>query len=1084
MQQILDNRSRGNVGDYLKAQIKKDSKLSIVSAYFTVYAYNELKKELNKIEGLRFLFGEPTFIKDENFKKQKEFVIQKEERESAVFGRDVEIKLKNSMNQKSIAQECAAWIREKVEIRSLKKPDFLHGKAYIIENDDEDKSAVVGSSNFTVSGLGLKSHANMELNLVTNNNESVKELLKWFDEIWNDEDIVEDVKEQVLEQIQTLYIENTPEFLYFVTLYNIFNSFVQEVDEEDIIKEATGFNKTTIWNMLYNFQRDAVVGAINKLESYGGCILADSVGLGKTFEALAVIKYYELRNHRVLVLPPKKLRDNWIIYTQNDKRNILLKDRFSFDVLNHTDLSREGGLSGDINLETINWGNYDLVVIDESHNFRNNPPVKGRKTRYSKLMEDIIKSGVKTKVLMLSATPVNNKMNDLKNQIAFITEGKDYALADNVGIKSIDVTLREAQRRFAKWTELPDGERTTESLLDSLNYDYFNLLNTLTIARSRKHIQKYYNIDDIGKFPERLKPISIKADIDVNNDFPDLKTVNDTIRKLKLAIYSPLTYVRLDKKQVYSNRYDMLVLGGRTLFRQIDREASLVSLMRVNLFKRLESSVNSFSLSLGKLINDIEKMIKLLDCNADEYVEDLNINEIDIDDSQFEDLLIGNKVKVLVKDIDAVRMKQDLYEDLSKLQYLQQETAKINAARDAKLADLKRQIQAKLNHPINDSNKKVMVFTAFADTAKYLYNEISIWAIETLGLHSGLVTGSDNCKTTIKGLKHDFTNILSYFSPISKSRNQTDPDAVEEIDILIATDCISEGQNLQDCDYLINYDIHWNPVRIIQRFGRIDRLGSKNKQIQLVNFWPNVELDEYINLEARVNNKMVLLDVSATGEENLINMNDKDKMNDLEYRRKQLEQLQKDVLDMEELAGGISITDFTLDDFKMDLLRYIKENPGKLEKTPTGIHALVPKKDKLKSELDNGIIFCLRQINNERVAKDTNSLHPYYLVYISDLGEIKYAHSKAKKILDIYKGLCSGEKEVYQELCDEFNQDTKDGADMKKYTGLLENCVSSIMGIKEEKGIESLFRLGGTTILTDKMQGLDDFELISFLIIR
>jgi superfamily II DNA or RNA helicase len=1082
IKQILDNRRRGNVGDYLAENIDKKAKLSIVSAYFTIYAYNELKDQLNKIEQLRFLFGEPTFVQNDNLKENRQFIIEKTQRENAVSGTGIEIKLKNSLTQKSIALECAEWIRQKVEIRSLVKPDFLHGKAYIMQNPNENDSAIVGSSNFTVSGLGLKGHSNMELNIVTDESENIKELLSWFNEIWDHPDMVEDVKAQVLETISNLFVENSPEFLYFVTIYNIFKSFVEGMDENDILSQRTGFAETRIWNMLYNFQKDGVIGAINKLESHGGCILADSVGLGKTFEALAVIKYYELKNLRVLVLAPKKLRENWGIYTVNDRRNILSQDRFNFDLLNHTDLSRETGKSGDINLETLNWGNYDLVVIDESHNFRNNPPVKGRLTRYQKLMQHIIKAGVKTKVLMLSATPVNNRMNDLKNQIAFITEGNDRALYTSTGIKSIEITLKEAQKRFKRWTELPDHRRTTEGLLDSLNFDYFTLLNTLTIARSRRHIQKYYKTDDIGDFPKRLNPISIKADIDLNNEFPELKAINTLIRKLHLSLYKPLSYVLPERAQDYSKLYDIELQSS--VFRQTDRELSLTGLIRINLFKRLESSVNSFCLSVERLLNNVNATLDIINNQSEEYFKDADISEIDIDDPQYEDLLLGNKVKVLLHDLDLIRLNQDLAEDQEKLQYLYDMANRVDVNRDAKLKILKSIIADKQKNYINDGNRKVLVFTAFADTANYIYENIASWAYEKYGIHSALVTGTTAGQTNLKGIKREYNSILTSFSPVSKSRAEVFPELKDEIDILIATDCISEGQNLQDCDYLCNYDIHWNPVRIIQRFGRIDRLGSKNDRVQLVNFWPNVELDEYINLEARVSNRMVLLDVSATGEENLIKLTEKELMNDLEYRRKQLEQLQNRILDMEDLSGGISITDLTLDDFRMDLIRYIKTNPGKLEKAPTGLHALVPIKPKLQEEAVPGVLFCLKQSVESAKERQTNSLHPYYLVYMAEDGQIYYAHTQPKKILDIYKGLCAGEETVYEELCAEFNHETNDGAMMRKYSDLLENAVNSVIGIKEEKGLESIFSLGGTRILDEKLSGRDDFELISFLIVR
>ena len=1084
MQQILDNRSRGNVGDFLKSEIKKDAKVSIVSAYFTIFAYSELKKELNKIKGLRFLFGEPTFLKGDDNKELKEFKIDKKEREEALYGTGIEIKLKNTLTQKSIAKECADWIKEKVEIRSLIKPDFLHGKSYIIDNPAKNDTAIVGSSNFTVSGLGLKPNSNMELNLVTENTNTVTELIKWFDEIWNNEDMVEDVKEQVLQQIKVLYAENSPEFLYFLTLYNIFKSFLDEMNEDNILKESTGIKETKIWNMLYNFQYDAVVGAINKLEKYGGCIIADSVGLGKTFEALAVIKYYELRNYRVLVLAPKKLRENWTIYVGNDRNNILASDRFSYSVLNHTDLSRETGKTGDINLETLNWGNYDLVVIDESHNFRNNPPAKDRKTRYAKLMEDIIKSGVKTKVLMLSATPVNNRLNDLKNQIAFIIEGDDKALKDSVGIKSVDMTLREAQRRFNTWSGLPESQRTTERLLDSLNYDYFNLLSTLTIARSRKHIRKYYDNHKEIKFPKRMIPVTMKPDIDKNKEFPDIKTVNTTIEKLHLTIYSPLSCVRPEKKQEYNEKYDMLIRGGAGLLRQTDREAGLINLMRTNLLKRLESSVNSFSLSVDRLIKDIDKMLDALNIEKEDFMDDLSINDVEIDDEELQDLFIGNKIKVLIKDLDHIKIRQRLNDDKEKLLQLLEEAKEITPRRDAKLQQLKDIIKDKIQKPFNGNNKKVLIFTAYADTARYLYDEISQWVKKDFGLYAAEVNGSKNCRTTLKNIKSDYNTILTFFSPVSKERKSIYPEAKEGIDILIATDCISEGQNLQDCDCLINYDIHWNPVRIIQRFGRIDRLGSINDRVQLINFWPNMELDEYIRLERRVKAKMTMMDISATGEENLIEETDRDVMNDLEYRRKQLEQLQKEVLDLEDLSGGISITDLTLDDFKMDLWKFNKANPGLLDSSPTGLHALVGRKAKFTNEIGPGVIFCLKHTNKQYRARETNSLHPYYLVYINNDGTIKFAHTNAKKILDIYKGLCNGEKEVRNDLCIIFNKETKDGSKMDKYTILLEKVVESIIGITEEKGLESLFRLGGTRILDNSIKGLDDFELISFLIVK
>ncbi len=1083
LEQIIDNKKRGTLYKYLKDNIKEGAKLAIVSAYFTIYAYEGMKEQLNQIDKLRFLFGEPSFVKNQGGGSIREFSIEKLNRELSVAGTDVELKLKNELNQKSIAKQCANWLREKAEIRSVKNPDFLHGKSYIVENKDGSCFSSVGSSNFTCGGLGIKPRPNIELNIANKEVDTKQQLIEWFEEIWNDDELVEDVKDQVLEYIESMYKDNTPEFIYFFTLYKVFEKSIDELSEEDIVESKIGFKETEVWKRLYNFQRDGVIGAIKKLEKYNGCIIADSVGLGKTFEALAVIKYYELKNNRVLVLTPKKLRENWMIYKSNDIRNILSKDRFNYDILNHTDLTRKGGYSGDINLETINWGNYDLVVIDESHNFRNNQARRDRVTRYSKLMNDIIKSGIKTKVLMLSATPVNNGLKDLKNQIEFITEGKDYALKDLVGLHSIELTLRKAQFEFNKWSKLPDEERTVERLLNTLSYDYFTLLDSLTIARSRKHIEKYYNTNKISKFPKRLPPINKYPKLDIKNTIFDYTTINKKIKKLKLAIYTPLTYVKIDKREEYSRKYDIEVKGG-AIFKQTDREKSLQGLIRINLLKRLESSINSFDLTLKKLLNKINDMLNAIENYNYSSYDELDINDIDIEDDELQDLLVGNKIKVLIQDIDKTRWKQDLEYDKKVLEELINLTEKVTEDRDEKLLTLKEVINDKINNPINEGNRKVLIFTAFSDTAKYIYKNLSEWLLKEYKIHSALVVGSDSNETTLDLKNKSLNEILTNFSPISKERNKTGNEIDTEIDVLIATDCISEGQNLQDCDCVINYDIHWNPVRIIQRFGRIDRIGSKNEKIQLINFWPDMELDEYINLERRVSNRMVLLDISATGEENIISGEDLNRMRDLEYRKKQLEKLKNQVIDLEDISGGVSITDFTMNDFRIDLMNYLKENKEKLKRTPTGIHAVVDTIDnKLKEQVERGVIFCLKHIN-ERNEKEDYPLHPYYLVYITDKGEVKYSYTHAKKILDVYRGLCKGKDELLLNLIKLFNEETNDCTDMSKYTRFLGKAINDISGIKEVKGIKSLFSKGGTSIVKDKIKGVEDFELVSFLVIK
>ncbi|HCT64741.1 MAG TPA: helicase [Lachnospiraceae bacterium] len=1084
---MIDNKRNGRVIDELKENLRKGSKLSIVSAYFTIYAFSELKKELSRIDNMRFIFTEPTFIKKDAELIREYYLENSNER--SISGNEFEIKLRNEMKQAAIAKECATWLEDKVQIKSLKVPNAAQPRLVYIENQNTDTS-ISGTVDFTSDGLGITKSDRIDSNICVYGKEFSLTFLKQFDDLWSDKNAVEDVKSQVLEHMRVLYKENTAEFIYFVTLYHIFEKYLDELTEDNIIKSKTGFKETEIWNKLYKFQQDGVIGIIDKIDKHNGCILADSVGLGKTFTALAVIKYYELRNDRVLVLAPKKLHENWSVYTQNDKRNLFSKDRFNYDVLNHTDLSRDGGYSGEINLSTINWANYDLVVIDESHNFRNNPPVKGRITRYEKLMNEVVRAGVKTKILMLSATPVNNRMNDIKNQIAFITEGKNDAFAD-VGLNNLEHILRKAQLVFNKWSALSDEERNTDTFVDMMDLDYFKLLDTVTIARSRKHIEKYYNLAEIGKFPERMPPKNKYSDIDLKGQFPSISEVNKQIKKLTLCVYSPLAYVRPEMRKFYSDKYDAKV--GNSIFKQTDRESSLVDLMRVNVLKRMESSIHSFSLTVEKILTQITGTITSIDnfnCGAINDFVSPNIAEIDEEDD-IDAFSVGNTVKVNLADMDLIKWKQDLLWDKEQLQYLLDEARKVTPARDAKLEELKQVIKEKLDNPINKYNKKIIIFSAFADTAAYLYTNLSPYMNE-FGIASAVVSGSTDNKTTLnipKELKKqikisDLNTVLTLFSPMSKERTKIFPEMTDEIDLLIGTDCISEGQNLQDCDFLINYDIHWNPVRIIQRFGRIDRIGSKNDRIQLVNFWPTKDLDEYINLQQRVKGRMVLLDVSATGEENLIEQNESREMKDLEYRKKQLISLQNTVVDLEDISGGISITDLTFSDFKADLMEALKKNRRQLNDAPHGMYAVVTIPDSVKDTVKPGVIFTLKQTKGAKQTREQNPQFPYYMAYVTDDGEVKLNFVHAKKVLDIYKKLCKGQKEVLQDVVAEFNEQTDEGRKMDEYTNLLQQAIENLIGKKQEVGVTSLFSKGGGIINKQNFNGIEDFELITFLVIK
>lgn len=1078
---LIDNKGDNTIANLLLKEIKTGAKVSVASAYFSLYAYDALSKVLDKVDSFNFLYTKPTFLREEkDLKRQYRISDAPIKGDFPTFdGNEFEIQLSNRMMSQTIAKNLTEWVNAKVKFKAI-TGDTRFPKQLLVQNKQAGDLQLQSELDFTADGLGITpSNRDASYTVITDADVLVSKSMQEFDQLWQDEQKAKDITNEVLEQVSLIYKENSPQWLYYVTLYNIFSNQLDELDADKIIKEGVNFKETVIWNKLYPFQRDGVVGIIDKIEKHNGCILADSVGLGKTFSALAVIKYYELRNDRVLVLAPKKLRENWTIYTQNDKRNILSEDRFNYDVLNHTDLSRETGFSGEKRIDTINWGNYDLIVIDESHNFRNNNPHKNRKTRYQRLMEDVIKSGVKTKVLMLSATPVNNKMNDIKNQIAFITEDNDTALRSN-GITSIDHTLRLAQQTYNQWISLSALERTTSRFLEMVNPDYFHILDLLTIARSRKHIERYYNMDDIGEFPTRLKPISIKTKIDSEDQFLEMNEVNDLLSNLTFSVYKPMSYVLPGKRRYYEELYDTEVQGGRQTFRQADRETAIVALMKVNIFKRLESSIHSFNLTLQRLLSRLEKTIQILNSNMNSISPELSEFE-DMDDEQLDTITVGtDNIQINIKDIDHVKWLGDLEYDYQILKDLLDQSKQVDTKRDAKISRLKEQIKYKLTHPINFGNKKVIIFSAFADTVDYLYKQLSP-ELKAHGINSAMVSGGvGNNKTTMKGIRaSDYNEILINFSPRSKNRDKIFPHLTEEIDVLFATDVISEGQNLQDCDYLINYDIHWNPVRVIQRFGRIDRIGSTNKEIQLVNFWPNMDLDEYINLEDRVRGRMVILNTSATGEENILDASGSG-MNDLEYRRNQLKALQDEVVNLEDVSGGISITDLTFTEFKTDLSNALKLHEKDLKQAPKGMYALA--KDSELSEITSGVIFCFKQQKEFEV--DNNSIAPYFLLYVNDYGEAKLHYTSSKKILDVYRKVALGNNEPYTDLVALFNEDTNDGQDMNLYTDLLKQAMDIVMNVQEESFLDSFFTPGGTASQQALNLGTDDLELISFLIIK
>ncbi|KRO16986.1 helicase-related protein [Lacticaseibacillus saniviri] len=1081
---LIDNKGTNTLEQLIKENVTSDSKISIQTAAFSIFAFNALQKELKRSKELRVILTKSFFEREETgFLKRYEIAQSEED----ISGNHYEIKLRNKMDTAFIAREIAKLITEKVKIHQLNSNQNALDELLVENNKEPEKNIIVPSMfKFTSDGLGITESNNVSsMTGIIGAEDHLKLLKADFDQVWSDPKKSKDATEKVLEKVRTIYQENSPEWIYFVSLYHIFHDKLEELDEQDIAPDGSGFKDSVIWNKLYQFQKDGVMGLIRKLEKYNGAILADSVGLGKTFSALAVIKYYELQRKRVLVLAPKRLRDNWTVYTTPDKRNILNDDYFNYTVLNHTDLSRYRGMSGEIKLDTFLWSDFDLVVIDESHNFRNNDTNVNRetKTRYERLMDDIIKAGRRTKVLMLSATPVNNRMKDLKNQIGFITEGDTTALAD-YGIKDIDTELRLAQKSFNDWMELEENERTTQKFLDSVNPGYFKLLDMLTIARSRKHIEKYYDTDSLGDFPERLKPITVKSDIDATGKFPPLQDVYDKVGGLTMAMYQPLQYVLPAKRKYYEDLYDTKVQGGKSAFKQADREQALAKLIQANLFKRLESSIYSFGLTIERMVDESKSILQKaksrnIDNSRFKSISDFDDEELD---SAFEDSSVGKKTKILIGDMDLIRWSQDLEEDLEVLEWLKDASAKVTANKDAKLLDLKKLLRAKYGHPINGNNKKVIIFTAFADTANYLYEHLASIVKARHGLNSALITGgAKSNQSTMPGVNvSDMNDILTNFSPISKGRDQINPDATEEIDLLIATDTISEGQNLQDADYLVNYDIHWNPVRVIQRFGRIDRIGSRNARIQLVNFWPNVDLDTYLNLEQRVKGRMVMLNTAATGEDDLLNIQENREMNDLKYRKQQLQQLQNEVIDLEDVSGTISITDMTFNDFKADLQNALKDREKDLNEAPLGMFAVASSRE--LPEAEPGVILVLKQAT-EDIGKE-NGILPYIVIYMRSDGSVKLNYMYAKQVLDYFKKLSLGHKDINQPLVDDFYRQTDGGKDMSSYSELLSSAIEAIRGKRDEVGIASMFSPGGTSVQTELVDDLEDIELISFLIIR
>ncbi|MBV6489967.1 MAG: RNA polymerase-associated protein RapA [Fimbriimonadaceae bacterium] len=1096
---IKDNRAYGRVGEFLKEKLEAGSAVSIVSAYFTVNAFQHLRTELEGIDKLRFLFGDPAFIKvkDED-KPRRNFRMT-----------DEGLKMAAQVQQRAVAKACADWLERKAEIRSLVRPNFLHGKLYHITAPNGTEEAITGSSNFTAQGLGFGNTPNMELNMVINDRRDRTELKQWFEELWNDDTgLVEDVKRQVLDDMKLLFAETPPEFVYFKTLYHVFEKFLKDEAAGGLLDDRTGFLESEIWNMLFAFQKDGVKGAINKIKTHGGCIIADSVGLGKTFEALAVIKYFEGLGQNVLVLCPKKLAHNWTIYQSRRLSPLspFKKDKFNYRLLYHTDMGRTRGTSEVDGFDMANfpWGAWDLIVIDESHNFRGNPEVRldddgnHRYNRTAWLLKKLISEGVKSKVLLLTATPVNTNLRDLRNQIQLI-QGVDEDTAQ---------LLKRAQAQFTNWADpKKNPDRNVKQLMEQLDSAFFKLLDELTIARSRNHIKSFYAEEVIGHFPERAKPVSIYPALDLENRIEGYDAINEEILKYELAVYNPSRFI--DEKWVA--HYEAQAALEGLPFSQGKRERLLIHMMKKGFLKRLESSIHSFAVSMDRTIQRIEaleKRIKEYQKKKSE-AEEVEATEpdgqekadFDEDDVQWE---VGKRMKFKLAHMEGKlgEWLEVLASDKRTMVRLYNTAKAIDAKRDAKLEELKALIARKTYNPPNPGNKKVIVFTAFADTAEYLYDNLKNFAEPEFRSHIALVTGTTN-KTTFG--RNEFNHILTNFSPISKQRAlKKDMPQDGCIDVLIASDCISEGQNLQDCDYLINYDIHWNPVRVIQRFGRIDRLGSTNATVHLVNFWPTEDLDKYIDLKIRVETRMALVDLAATADDNLLTNEQVEELisEDLKYRNRQLKKLKEEVLDIEDSGDTLSLTDLTLDDFRTELLNFLKGNEDRLREAPEGLYAVVPSPGHamgarqydllspgVKEVIKPGVLLCLRERkrgdDEQQKAKEAiNVTAPYFLVYVREDGTVRFSFTQPKQTLEVFRSLCQGKQEAYMELCELFNRETEKG--MGKYDALIERATADIASLFRKRSGAKLGNDRQALLIPDTQQAStpDDFDLVTWLVIK
>jgi len=973
---ILDNEKHLKVHEWI-VKYTEEGTIDIVTGYFTVGALAYLSQQVNqKIAKFRLVLGDIVNLD------------QVDDRPLDLLNENITIEA--ALNLSRLAQEAVDFLKQdKVKAKTL-EPNFCHAKCYLFEpskKDDRNKYFISGSSNLTEAGIGKKQTNNLELNIAeTGNNSQYKELVEWFESLWNNPQAHKektilakdgtskkiDFKQYLIEAIAKIFIEYSPRDIYFKILFELFGNQILEIENDPEFNRQIGrLENTAIFRSLYKFQEKGVLSLIRMLQKYDGAILADAVGLGKTWSALAVMKFFQMQGREVILLCPKKLENNWRRYKE-DQASKFEVDKLKFFMRFHTDMNNS-------RLESYNDradkffrdDKPKLIVIDESHNLRNH-----KANRYKFLVEQILQKNQDVKVLLISATPINNSLNDVRNQFKLMVQGNVHGYETKLGVRNIDHSFKQAQTIFNDWRK--DKNPKIGDFIKKLSgNDFFRLTDSLLVARTRKMVESQET--DLT-FPVKNKPVNLFVTPHQLGNFETFEELFDHFPPM-LSGYQPAFYLD-DESGVKKD-----VLRDDKL-----RDRFLVKMIYILMVKRLESSWFSFYSTVEKIKdhhqNALDK-IKSYQTNKAKAVL-LENDVIDLDNDQndddfteaVEEYTLGKKRPINIADIDAAgsldKFKEDLKKDLDALDNLyvnlQKFDAKINKevkkphqikSCDDKLKELIAQIIKKCNSGANNHNQKVVIFTVYRDTAEYLFKQLQARGFDKIAIASGTGSYSDDSdhKQSMEAILERFAPYTKLFREkewtfesekegleafaewqewIKENHPKTHQKLSKPIDILIATDALSEGQNLQDADMVINYDIHWNPVRIIQRMGRIDRLGSPNEQIFGINFWPSENINSYLNLQGRIEQRMAAMKLAGSEVDHQFSDSFAKMAHDEDFDRKMndrmIEQMSITWDDIEVSDQGLGFDSLSLERYRQDLLAEFNRDKDKYRQMPKGVY--------------------------------------------------------------------------------------------------------------------------------------------------